>query len=132
MISAYVLEIHCFEFAHDLSEVGPAVGVVIPAALHQVQEGSWCISFRDLWSESLLDDALTDDLSIDAVVWWFARRQLPHDDAEAEDIGLLSVLEAFDHLGGHPLVGADLRGHDLRLDTRPAEVSQLRRQGVIE
>ena len=132
MISAYVLEIHCFEFAHDLSEVGPAVGVVIPAALHQVQEGSWCVALRDLWSQPLFDDALTDDLAVDAVIGWFARRELPHYDAEAEDIGLLSVLEALDDLGRHPLVRADLRSHDFRLDARPAEVSELRRQCMVE
>ena len=45
LISANVLEIHSFEFAHDFSEVGSAIGIIIPASLHQVQEGSWCISF---------------------------------------------------------------------------------------
>ena len=124
VISANVLEIHCLQLAHNLAEVWSLIRIVIPAALHQVEEGTWRISFRDLGPEALFDDALTYDLAIDAVVGGLTRGQLPHNHAKREHVRLLSVLEALDDLRRHPLVGSDLACHDLSLDPGPTEVGQ--------
>ena len=131
-ISANVLEIHSLELPHDLAEVGSTVGIIIPAALHQVKEGTWGVSFRDFGPEAFFDDTLTDDLSIDAVIRWLACRQLPHNHAKRKHISLFSVLEALDHFWGHPLVCANLACHDLCLDSGPAKVGQFCGQSVVK
>ena len=124
LISANVLEVHRLELAHNLAKVWSPVRVVIPASLHQVEEWTWRVPFRDFRSKAFLNDTLTDNLSIDTVVGRLARCQLPHNHAEREHIGLFSVLEAFDDFRCHPLIGSNLAGHNLGLDPGPAEVSQ--------
>lgn len=130
--SADVLEVHALELAHDFAEVGSTVGIVVPAASHEVQEGTGGVSFRDLGPESFLDDTLADDLAVNAIVGWLTRRQLPHDHTKAKHICLFSVLEAFDDFRSHPLVGANLTCHDFGLDARPAEISQFSREGMVQ
>ena len=131
LISANVLEVHSFEFAHNLAEIGAPVWVIIPTPLHQLQEGPWGVSLGYLGSEAFLDNTLTDNLAIDAIVGRLSSGELPHDDSEREDIGLLRVLEAFDDLWSHPLVRANLRCHDLGLDTSPPKVCQLGCQSMV-
>ena len=122
MISAYVLEIHCLELAHDLAKVWPSIGIVVPAALHQVEERTRRVSVWDLWSKAFFDDALTDDLAVNAVIGRFASCQLPHDHAEREYVSLLGILEALDDFRRHPLVSTNLASHDLSLDPGPAKI----------
>merc|ERR1712016_324317 len=69
-ISADILEIHCFEIPHNLTEVGSLVWIVVPASSHQIEEWPWCISLRNLWPQTLLYHSLTDNLSIYTIVGW--------------------------------------------------------------
>ena len=75
---------------------------------------------------------MADDLAINAVVGWLPGGELPHDHTKAEDIGLLRIFEALDNFRSHPLVRTNLGCHDLRFNPRPAEISELRRQGVVK
>ena len=82
LISANVLEIHSFEFAHNLAEVGAPIWVIIPTPLHQLQERPWGVSLRYLGSEAFLYNTLTDNLPVDAIVGRLSGGELPHDDSE--------------------------------------------------
>ena len=82
LISANVLEIHSFEFAHNLAEVGAPVGVIVPTPFHQLQERPWSVSLRYLGPEALLYNTLTDNLPVDAIVGRLPSGELPHDDSE--------------------------------------------------
>lgn len=57
---------------------------------------------------------------------------LPEDYAVAEYVCFLGVFLAGDHLGGHPLVCADLASHVVLQSFRPAEVRQFDFVAVIE
>lgn len=59
--------------------------------------------------------------------------ELPEDNAEREDVGLLIILLSLDDFGRHPLISAYLAGHFLCDKAAPAEVCDFGREvGVYQ
>ncbi len=80
----------------------------MPAAFHQVEEGSRCLLFADLRPQPLFYDPLTDYLSVYTIIGRLSCGKLPQNDSKGEHISLLCVFKTVNDFGSHPLVCADL------------------------
>eukprot|EP00307_Rebecca_sp_RCC1486_P009668 CAMPEP_0119425642 /NCGR_PEP_ID=MMETSP1335-20130426/34843_1 /TAXON_ID=259385 /ORGANISM="Chrysoculter rhomboideus, Strain RCC1486" /LENGTH=191 /DNA_ID=CAMNT_0007451215 /DNA_START=73 /DNA_END=645 /DNA_ORIENTATION=- len=123
------------EHGNDRRKVGPVLGLLVPALLHQLRVPLRAVR-GDVWPELLLAHSQSDLDRVHALEGQPARVDFPHDHRERVHVGLFSVWTARQDFGRDPLPAVEEGSRPTAtlavLEARPAKVRNLHATAVIE